>query len=339
MDFFNNHNKLFGAAFLLFISLTAFVAILPAIDNEQNNAPLPGAVPLSEAAIRGKALYVSNGCVACHTQQVRNVEMDKVWGQRPGLAADYASNRRTDFWRNTATLMGTERTGPDLTSIGSRQPSREWNLVHLYNPRIVIKQSIMPAYTWLFEVKAEPEKDDVVVNVSDAFQRQGMTLVATQDALDLVAYLQSLKQAELPGMAGAPAFLYSKQEQETESTDQSKQSDTETSENGQMLYATHCQACHQESGEGLKGAFPPLKGSTVVVDKDPSLIVNIIMQGYDARQEYGAMPAVGTNAELSPDQIAAIINHERSSWGNNALKVSVQEVEQILQKIKEMPVQ
>ena len=339
MDFFDNHNKLFGAAFLLFIGLTAFVAVLPAIDNEQNNAPLPNAVPLSDEAIRGKALYVSNGCVACHTQQVRNVAMDKVWGQRPGLAADYASNRRTDFWRNTATLMGTERTGPDLTSIGSRQPSREWNLVHLYNPRIVIKQSIMPAYPWLFERKAEPSKEDVVVNVPDAFQRQGMTLVATQDALDLVAYLQSLKQAELPGTAGPAAFLYAKQEQKTESTDQSKQSDTETSENGQMLYATHCQACHQESGEGLKGAFPPLKGSTVVLDKDPSLIVNIIMRGYDARPEYGAMPAVGVNADLSPEQIAAIINHERSSWGNNAPKVSVQQVEQIVQKIKEMPVQ
>ncbi len=339
MDFFDNHNKLFGAAFLLFIGLTAFVAVLPAIDNEQNNAPLPNAVPLSDEAIRGKALYVSNGCVACHTQQVRNVAMDKVWGQRPGLAADYASNRRTDFWRNTATLMGTERTGPDLTSIGSRQPSREWNLVHLYNPRIVIKQSIMPAYPWLFESKSEPAKEDVVVNVPDAFQRQGMTLVATQDALDLVVYLQSLKQAELPGATSAPAFLYPRKEQKAESAGQSTQSDTETSENGQMLYATHCQACHQESGEGLKGAFPPLKGSTVVLDKDPSLIVNIIMRGYDARPEYGAMPAVGVNADLSPEQIAAIINHERSSWGNNAPKVSVQQVEQIVQKIKEMPVQ
>ncbi|MBE9461320.1 cbb3-type cytochrome c oxidase subunit II [Dyadobacter subterraneus] len=339
MDFFNNHNKLFGAAFLLFIGLTAFVAVLPAINNEQNNAPLPGSAPLSEEAVRGKALYVSNGCVACHTQQVRNVDMDKVWGNRPGLAADYASNRRTDFWRNTATLMGTERTRPDLTSIGSRQPSLEWNLVHLYNPRIVIKQSIMPAYPWLFESKAEPAKEDVVVRVPDTFQKQGLTLVATQDALDLVAYLQSLKQTELPGSTVSPAFLYQKQEQKSEPTGEFTPSKTEISESGQMLYATHCQACHQENGEGLKGAFPPLKGSTVVLDKDPSLIVNIIMKGYDAREEYGTMPAVGANADLNPEQIAAIINHERSNWGNNAPRVSVQDVEQIVQKIKKMPVQ
>ena len=91
--------------------------------------------------------------------------MDKIWGDRPSIAADYADNKRTDFWRNTATLMGTERTGPDLTNIGTRQPSIDWNLVHLYNPRIVVKESIMPAYPWMFTIKKEPAKGDVIVNV------------------------------------------------------------------------------------------------------------------------------------------------------------------------------
>jgi cytochrome c oxidase cbb3-type subunit 2 len=83
----------------------------------------------------GKNVYIANGCVGCHTQQVRNVDMDKVWGERPGIAADYAGIKRTDFWRNTATLMGTERTGPDLTNIGKRQSSLAWNLLHLYTGR------------------------------------------------------------------------------------------------------------------------------------------------------------------------------------------------------------
>src|SRR5690606_42016152 len=96
------------------------------------NAPLPNAEKMSDAARKGKAIYIANGCVACHTQQVRNIEMDKVWGSRPSIAADYADMRRQDIWRNTATLMGTERTGPDLTDVGDRQPSRDWNLGHLY---------------------------------------------------------------------------------------------------------------------------------------------------------------------------------------------------------------
>jgi cytochrome c oxidase cbb3-type subunit 2 len=332
MEFFDNHNKLFGTAFLLFAILTAFVAVIPAMNNEKNNAPLPGAEPMNEEAVKGKALFIANGCVACHTQQVRNIDMDKVWGERPGIPADYASNIRTDFWRNTATLMGTERTGPDLTSVGSRQPSKEWNLVHLYNPRIVVKESVMPAYPWLFEYKSEPDKKDVVVNVPQRFQREEGTVVATEEALQLVAYLQSLKQTKLPDANPIPGFLYKREEKEVKGN-----GDIIAGLDGKALYATHCQACHQENGEGLKGAFPPLKGSTVVLNENPELMVNIIVKGYDAREEFGAMPAVGTNAGLKPEEIAAIMNHERTSWGNNARKVTDAEVKNLVETIKQMP--
>ena len=47
--------------------------------------------------------------------------------------------------------------------------------------------------------------------------------------------------------------------------------------NGVALYTANCQSCHQENGEGLPGAFPPLKGSKVVTDNNPELMVNIIM--------------------------------------------------------------
>lgn len=153
MEYFNNHKNLYITATTLFVALTILVCIIPALDNEKNYAPLPNSKPLSKEAEMGKAIFVSEGCMACHTQQVRNVDMDKTWGKRPSIAADYAGISRTDIWRNTATLMGTERTGPDLTNIGSRQPSSEWNLTHLYNPRILVKESIMPSYPWLFEEK------------------------------------------------------------------------------------------------------------------------------------------------------------------------------------------
>src|SRR5688572_16586328 len=109
MNFFNDHRKLFLTAFGLFFFLTICVAIMPAINNQNNNLPLPNAAQLTNEELAGKALYVSHGCVACHTQQVRNLEMDKPYGSRPSVAADYAGNERTDLWRNTATLMGTGR--------------------------------------------------------------------------------------------------------------------------------------------------------------------------------------------------------------------------------------
>lgn len=329
MEFFNNHKNLFKTAFLLFAGLTVLVAILPAINNQENNKPLPGAEVLSADAVKGKNIYIANGCVACHTQQVRNVDMDKVWGTRPGLPADYAAIHRTDIWRNTATLMGTERTGPDLTEIGNRQPSKDWNLVHLFNPRIVVKESIMPAYPWLFTIKKQLGKNDVIVNVPAAYLngKEGK-VVATQDALYLIAYLQSLKQTKLPNGTLAPDFLYTSEQQQADPAAASKEPD------GTALYTANCQSCHQSNGEGLPGAFPPLKGSPVVNGDNLELYVGIIMNGYDAREDYGVMPPVGTNVNLNAAEVAAIINHERTTWGNNAKKITEEEIKKIMDFVK-----
>lgn len=328
MELFDNHKKLFGTATLFFVGLTILVAIMPAIRNQNNNQPLPGAQELSPEAVKGKALFVANGCVACHTQQVRNVDMDKMWGSRPSLAADYADIHRSDFWRNTATLMGTERTGPDLTDIGNRQPSRDWNLVHLYNPRIVVKESIMPAYPWLFAIKKDVSKSDIVVNVPTQYLngREGK-VIATKDAMYLIAYLQSLKQTKLPDGTTAPAFLYKK--------DEKKVTDALGSElDGKAIFAANCQSCHQANGEGLPGAFPPLKGSSVVLGDDLEKYVDIIMNGYDARAEFGVMPAVGTNMQFTEHEVTALINYERTSWGNNGKKVTPEEVKKIIDFVK-----
>ena len=328
MEFFDNHKKLFSAATLLFTGLTLVVAIMPAIRNQEQNQPLPRAAPLTADAARGKALFISNGCVACHTQQVRNVDMDKMWGARPSMAADYAGTRRTDLWRNTATLMGTERTGPDLTDVGNRQPSLDWNLVHLFNPRIVVRESIMPAYPWLFAIKSEPSTADVVVNIPAKYMggREGK-VIATRDALHLVAYLQSLKQVKLPDGTEAPGFLYKKE--------QRKNADAANAEpDGSALYAASCQSCHQANGEGLPGAFPPLKGSSVVMGNNLEMYVDIIMNGYDARAEFGVMAPVGTNMEWTEHEVAAVINYERTSWGNNGKKVTPEEIKKIMDFIK-----
>lgn len=335
MEFFNDHKRLFIASAALFIVLTLFVAIMPALDNQRINAPLPNAEVLSEAARKGKAIYIANGCVACHTQQVRNVEMDKVWGSRPSIAADYAGMTRQDLWRNTATLMGTERTGPDLTDVGNRQPSRDWNLVHLYNPRAVVKESIMPSYPWMFVRKENPALDDVIVPVPEEFLKAGKgKVVATEEALNLVAYLQSLKQTPLPDGSPSPEFLYKRATQRKAALTEggSQGGAAEEMIDGAALYVTHCQACHQQNGEGLPGAFPSLKGSKIVLDDNPEIMVDIIMNGYNARatEGYGPMPAVGTTAALTAEEVAAIMNHEKTSWGNNARTVTAEEVQKLM---------
>jgi cytochrome c oxidase cbb3-type subunit 2 len=154
--------------------------------------PGPGVVPLSDAAARGRDVYVGEGCSYCHTQQVRPLQQDHVWG-RPSTRGDYAYA--------TPQLLGTERTGPDLSSIGARQPSAVWHLIHLYQPRALVHASIMPAYPWLYETKDAAAPGDVTVAVPPGYAPAGKVIVAKRSAQDLVAYLQELKQAPLPAAA------------------------------------------------------------------------------------------------------------------------------------------
>lgn len=328
---YSNHKLLFWTALLFFAFLTLNVCILPALTNQDIYQPLPDAKPLSKDAAAGKLIYIENGCVACHTQQVREADMDKVYGSRPSISADYAGNKRLNVWQNTATLMGTERTGPDLTSIGERQPSTDWHYVHLYQPRALVKQSIMPAFQWLFEEKDFLQKGDLEVKVPDEYKKhKSKYIVATKKAQQLIAYLLSLKQTPLPKGTAPVEFIY-KQDFKKEN---GAAGAVAGGPNGEELYTTHCASCHQATGEGLPGAFPPLKGSPVVIGDDIEMFVTIMMKGYNGRPGYGPMPAVGTTANFTPEIVHAIMNYERGAWGNKAKPVSLEDVKAAYDKIK-----
>lgn len=98
---------------------------------------------------------------------------------------------------------------------------------------------------------------------------------------------------------------------------------------GAALYRTSCASCHQSNGVGLEGVFPPLAGDPVVLDDDPTRHIEIILFGLDGATIQGvqypaAMP--GFANQLSDSEIAAVVNHERTSWGNAAPTVTVEEV-------------
>src|SRR5690554_5820096 len=202
LNFHKEHKNLMLTAGVVFIALSIMVAILPAFQMQETE-PIPDQKPLTTQEEKGLRIYVSENCMACHTQQVRNIEMDNMWGNRPSIPSDYYySKQRMDIWRQSPSLLGSERTGPDLTDVGNRQAGKEWHLLHLYNPRTVVKESVMPSYPWLFEEKNEEDitDNDVVVAVPKEFLKNpNKKIVATPKAMNLVAYLISLKQADLQG--------------------------------------------------------------------------------------------------------------------------------------------
>lgn len=184
----NNIVLLVAVPFIIYEILALFMGAIPGWVLSQT-PPAPGVVALGPSEDRGRAVYVSEGCSYCHTQQVRPLKQDLVFG-RPSIAGDYAFN--------TPQLLGSERNGPDLSNIGVRQSSEVWQYIHLYEPRSLVASSIMPAYPWLFEVKAHADPGDVTVAIPPAYAPKGV-VVARPEAKDLVAYLKSLKQVPLTG--------------------------------------------------------------------------------------------------------------------------------------------
>ena len=150
--------------------------------------PPKGLKPYTSAQLRGRQEYIGQGCMYCHSQQPRAraqsaADAARGWG-RASVAGDY--------YYDKPQLLGSMRTGPDLFNIGARQPSADWHLGHLFQPRAYVQGSIMPPYGFLFDVKDKAEPGERVVNLPPEFAPKGKVVVAQPRALDLVAYLIAL---------------------------------------------------------------------------------------------------------------------------------------------------
>jgi len=319
LNFHENSYLLYSTVLLVFFALSLIIAVIPSINVQKTNEPLPNSEPLTEAEQRGLDLYVAEGCLYCHTQQVRPLGMDEPYG-RPSASGDYARFRPIDFWRFTPSVLGSERTGPDLSNIGNRQPSETWHYIHLYNPRAVVKESIMQSYPWFFEIKENPGPGDIAIPVPEEYGPSEGTVVAGEKAKDIVAYLLALKQPLIPGAGSQDSSL------------PGEGTETVTSGDGGRLYNTYCASCHQQNGHGVQGVFPPLVNDPVVSADDSAKHIEIVLFGLSGETINGveyvsAMPP--QKDTLTDDQIALIINYERIELGQGKSDVTTEDVAKI----------
>jgi cytochrome c oxidase cbb3-type subunit 2 len=162
----------------------------PEVDEESGDLVPP---PLSGSAIAGQRVYASAGCVYCHSQQIRpaylSTDIQKGLGVRRTVARDYI--------REQPAFLGTMRTGPDLTNIGVRYPDANWHHQHLYEPMTVTPGSIMPSFRYLYRLR--PISGQQSANAVQGLRGPhapppGFEVVPSEDAVNLVAYLVSLKR-------------------------------------------------------------------------------------------------------------------------------------------------
>lgn len=148
---------------------------------------------LTGSDVAGQRVYAANGCVYCHSQQVRwaplSTDIEKGLGPRQTVARDYL--------RFQPAFLGTMRTGPDLSNIGVRQPDANWHHLHLYDPQAVADWSVMPSFRFLYKVQkiqGQPSENAVRGLAGSHAPPEGFEVVPTDEAKALVAYLLSLKR-------------------------------------------------------------------------------------------------------------------------------------------------
>jgi len=203
----------FGAGLVFFVISFLALAVYPAFELRREmtrTTPKGVHLQLTAAEAHGRHLYGINGCAYCHTQQVRFTRAD-ITRFGPPTEAWETQNQFPQMW-------GTRRVGPDLArEIGKH--TDDWQLVHLYNPRYVVPDSMMPSYPWVFNGSADRP---------------------SQDALDVVAYLNTLGRAEAEATPPQPAPVYV----------QPVNLGYQDPADGKRVFAENCAGCHGEHADG-----------------------------------------------------------------------------------------
>ena len=195
---------------------------------------------LTASEQRGRAIYAREGCAYCHTQQIRYVANDVA---RFG-AATLAWETVFDYPH----LWGTRRIGPDLSrEAGVR--SADWQLSHLYAPRSLVGDSVMPAFPWLFDGAPDRPK---------------------QAARDLLDYLETLGRGR--ALAGPEGEAHAKAACNCSADEQRfafgspvlnasaslarrkgavpRLAQSDDAVRGREVYSRHCANCHGALGAG-----------------------------------------------------------------------------------------
>lgn len=177
----------------------------------KSNVPTIEAVkPYTPLELQGRDIYISHGCVNCHSQMIRPFRHET---ERYG---EYS--KAGEFVYDRPFLWGSKRTGPDLHRVGGKYPD-SWHYYHMIDPRSMSPGSTMPPYPWLAKDKLDisstpvkirtmqklgvpyPEGYDAIANedlmkqanrIAMKLELEGIEVESDSELVALIAYLQRL---------------------------------------------------------------------------------------------------------------------------------------------------
>jgi len=168
----------------------------PVVDENTGGVNPP---PLSGLAVAGQKVYAANGCVYCHSQDIRPAYLTSDIAREPEADPQVRRTVARDYLRFQPAFVGSMRIGQDLANYGLEKRVASLNDIHrhLYDPRSVVSGSIMPSYRYLYKmqkISGEPSNAAVSGLTGPHAPAAGFEVVPTEDAKVLAAYLLSLKR-------------------------------------------------------------------------------------------------------------------------------------------------
>ena len=134
------NNFLMIVLILLVLLVGGLVEIVPLFFQKSTTEPIKGIQPYTALQLAGRDIYVREGCYNCHSQMIRPFRAETLRYGPYSVAGEFVYDHPFQW--------GSKRTGPDLHRVGGKY-SDEWHRIHLNNPRDVVPESNMPAYSWL----------------------------------------------------------------------------------------------------------------------------------------------------------------------------------------------
>jgi len=177
---------------ILVVAVGGLVEIVPLSFSKSVTEPVDGLKPYTALQLTGRDIYIREGCYNCHSQMIRPFRAEVERYGHYSVAGEFVYDHPFQW--------GSKRTGPDLARVGGRY-SDDWHRIHLNNPRDVVPESNMPAYTWL--AKSPADAQDIEAKMR-ALRRVGVPygdadIAGAKEALKdkteldaLISYLQVL---------------------------------------------------------------------------------------------------------------------------------------------------
>jgi cytochrome c oxidase cbb3-type subunit 2 len=180
---------------ILVVAVGGLVEIVPLFFQRSTTEPVAGLKPYTALQLAGRDVYIREGCYNCHSQMIRPFRAETERYGHYSVAGEFVYDHPFQW--------GSKRTGPDLHRVGGKF-SDDWHRLQLRQPRDLVPESNMPAYTWLEKAKLDadgvapkmralrsvgvPYTDDEISKAAEAVKDK-----TEEDAL--VAYLQVLGTA------------------------------------------------------------------------------------------------------------------------------------------------